>query len=142
MGNLLEGKIALITGCSSGIGRATAINFAREGAIVTGADVNREGGEATIKMIRDNGLLSSASSGTWPISAVPISLDAELFIQSGLKSPTYLKAGPTTRSWSSAAARIRPTGTGSQSTSSTYGTRRCARKITAYSTQVVNAMKA
>src|SRR5271170_2171087 len=55
MANLLEGKIALITGCSSGIGRATAINFAREGAIVTGADVNREGGEATIKMIRDAG---------------------------------------------------------------------------------------
>jgi NAD(P)-dependent dehydrogenase (short-subunit alcohol dehydrogenase family) len=55
MADLLEGKIALITGCSSGIGRATAINFAREGAIVTGADVNREGGEATIKMIRDSG---------------------------------------------------------------------------------------
>ena len=55
MANLLEGKIALITGCSSGIGRAAAINFAREGAIVTGADVNREGGEATIKMIRDGG---------------------------------------------------------------------------------------
>ena len=59
MANLLEGKIALITGCSSGIGRATAINFAREGAIVTGADVNREGGEATIKMIRT--LISSPS---------------------------------------------------------------------------------
>jgi NAD(P)-dependent dehydrogenase (short-subunit alcohol dehydrogenase family) len=55
MGNLLEGKIALITGCGSGIGRAAAINFAREGAIITGADVNREGGEATVKMIRDNG---------------------------------------------------------------------------------------
>jgi NAD(P)-dependent dehydrogenase (short-subunit alcohol dehydrogenase family) len=55
MANLIQGKIALITGCSSGIGRATAINFAREGAIVTGADVNREGGETTIKMIRDSG---------------------------------------------------------------------------------------
>ncbi|HTT74654.1 MAG TPA: glucose 1-dehydrogenase [Candidatus Binataceae bacterium] len=55
MANLLEGKIALITGCGSGIGRAAAINFAREGAIVTGADVNREGGEATIKMIRESG---------------------------------------------------------------------------------------
>jgi NAD(P)-dependent dehydrogenase (short-subunit alcohol dehydrogenase family) len=55
MANLLEGKIVLITGCSSGIGRAAAINFAREGAIVTGADVNREGGEATIKMIHDSG---------------------------------------------------------------------------------------
>jgi NAD(P)-dependent dehydrogenase (short-subunit alcohol dehydrogenase family) len=55
MANLLQGKIALITGCSSGIGRAAAINFSREGAIVTGADVNREGGEATIKMIRDSG---------------------------------------------------------------------------------------
>ncbi len=52
MAQMLEGKIALITGCSSGIGRATALAFAREGAIVTCADVDQAGGEATVAAIR------------------------------------------------------------------------------------------
>jgi NAD(P)-dependent dehydrogenase (short-subunit alcohol dehydrogenase family) len=51
--NLLEGKIALITGCGSGIGRATALAFAREGANVTCADVDQAGGEATVAMIKE-----------------------------------------------------------------------------------------
>jgi NAD(P)-dependent dehydrogenase (short-subunit alcohol dehydrogenase family) len=55
MANLLEGKIALITGSGSGIGRISALAFAREGAIVTCADVNREGGEATAASIREAG---------------------------------------------------------------------------------------
>ncbi|HLW72213.1 MAG TPA: SDR family oxidoreductase [Candidatus Binataceae bacterium] len=53
MANVLEGKIALITGCSSGIGRATAIAFAAAGAVVTCADVDQKGGEATVAMIRE-----------------------------------------------------------------------------------------
>jgi NAD(P)-dependent dehydrogenase (short-subunit alcohol dehydrogenase family) len=55
MANLLDGKIALITGCASGIGRATSLTFAREGAIVTCADVDQPGGEATVAMIREVG---------------------------------------------------------------------------------------
>src|SRR2546427_4445415 len=53
MANLVEGKIALITGCGSGIGRATAIAFAREGANVVCADVDQAGGEATVTAIRE-----------------------------------------------------------------------------------------
>lgn len=41
----LEGKVAVITGSASGIGRATAIRFAREGAAVVVADLNAEDGE-------------------------------------------------------------------------------------------------
>lgn len=41
---LCEGKIALVTGAASGIGRAAALAFAREGARVTVADVDRAGG--------------------------------------------------------------------------------------------------
>lgn len=48
----LEGKVAIITGAASGIGRATAILFAKEGAKVIVADINDEGGEETIKIIK------------------------------------------------------------------------------------------
>jgi 3-oxoacyl-[acyl-carrier protein] reductase len=45
----LEGRIALVTGAGSGIGRATAALFANEGAQVVVNDVNREAAEATLK---------------------------------------------------------------------------------------------
>ncbi len=51
----LKNKVALITGSSSGIGRATAILFAKEGAKVVLVDVNDEGGRETLAMIEEAG---------------------------------------------------------------------------------------
>jgi len=45
----LEGRTALVTGAGSGIGRATAVLFAREGARVVVNDVNRESAEAALE---------------------------------------------------------------------------------------------
>jgi len=55
MPGLVQGKIALVTGGGSGIGRATALKLAKEGAKVMIADYVPEGGERTVRMIEEAG---------------------------------------------------------------------------------------
>ena len=55
MAGRLDGKVALVTGSGSGIGRASALAFAREGAKVVGADVVVDGGQETVRLIRAAG---------------------------------------------------------------------------------------
>jgi NAD(P)-dependent dehydrogenase (short-subunit alcohol dehydrogenase family) len=50
-----DGKVALVTGGGSGIGRATALAFARERAQVVIGDRNTRRGEETVSMIRNAG---------------------------------------------------------------------------------------
>lgn len=52
---LLDGKVAIVTGAASGIGRSIAQLYAREGARVVVSDFNVEGGEETVRMVRDAG---------------------------------------------------------------------------------------
>jgi len=54
-GKQLDGKTALITGGAGGIGRATALLFAREGAAVCIVDLNQEAGEQAVREISSAG---------------------------------------------------------------------------------------
>ena len=57
MAGLMDGKVGLVTGAASGIGRACAVRFAAEGAAVLVADLDsaRAGGEQTVEEIRAAG---------------------------------------------------------------------------------------
>ena len=52
---MLKNKVALVTGASSGIGRAVALVWAREGAKVVVSDINEAAGEETAAMVRATG---------------------------------------------------------------------------------------
>lgn len=52
---ILKNKIALITGAARGIGRATALKFAGEGAVVIVGDINKEGTDRVVSEIEDAG---------------------------------------------------------------------------------------
>jgi len=51
MAGQFEGKVALVTGSAGGIGRATALAFAREGAKVVVSDIAVEGAQETVRLI-------------------------------------------------------------------------------------------
>ena len=50
--NRLEGKVAVVTGAASGLGKATAIRFAEEGADVVVADINAERAAGTVEAVQ------------------------------------------------------------------------------------------
>jgi NAD(P)-dependent dehydrogenase (short-subunit alcohol dehydrogenase family) len=51
----LQNKVAMITGAGSGIGRSTALLFAKEGAFVIVNDIHKDNGEQTVREIEQNG---------------------------------------------------------------------------------------
>ncbi|MEU9343830.1 SDR family oxidoreductase [Streptomyces sp. NPDC048278] len=53
----LTGKVALVTGTGSGIGRATALAMARQGATVVGCDLDADAAENTVKTAASQGLV-------------------------------------------------------------------------------------
>jgi NAD(P)-dependent dehydrogenase (short-subunit alcohol dehydrogenase family) len=67
--DFFRGRTIIITGAASGIGRATALIFAREGANVVCADVNAEGSQATVDKLKQRG--SKALSVTADVTSRP-----------------------------------------------------------------------
>ncbi len=55
MGDRIEGKVCVVTGAGSGIGRASAIRLGEEGGLVLCADVNGDAANATAEVVRDVG---------------------------------------------------------------------------------------
>jgi NAD(P)-dependent dehydrogenase (short-subunit alcohol dehydrogenase family) len=60
MQGLLEGKVAIITGAGSGVGRAAALIFARHGAKVAVADIDAAAIDDTVKAVTGNGAAAIA----------------------------------------------------------------------------------
>lgn len=81
----LEGKTAVVTGAGSGIGRATAVRFAREGARLLLADLNQEGLEETLRRVRDEG-------GEAEVKKTDVSLEEEVkaLIETALETYSHI----------------------------------------------------
>ena len=68
----LDGKVAVVTGAASGIGRATSMLFAREGARLLVADQNADGVEETAQLIAQAGGTSLPPPGDEPFRAARV----------------------------------------------------------------------
>jgi NAD(P)-dependent dehydrogenase (short-subunit alcohol dehydrogenase family) len=76
-----EGKVALVTGGGSGIGRATAVAFAREGAQVVIGNRNVDRGEETVSMIREAG-----GTASFQRTDVMVAAEVEALVELAVKT--------------------------------------------------------
>jgi NAD(P)-dependent dehydrogenase (short-subunit alcohol dehydrogenase family) len=81
MAGRVAGKVALVTGGSSGIGRATAQIFAREGARVVVADVVVDGGQETVRLIK-----AAGGEAIFVKTDVAQSADAEAMVKKAVET--------------------------------------------------------
>ena len=77
----LEDKVAIVTGGASGIGKASALTFAKQGAKVIVADVDVEGAKETVRAIKE-----SDSEAIFIEADVSTESDLESFVNLEVKS--------------------------------------------------------
>jgi NAD(P)-dependent dehydrogenase (short-subunit alcohol dehydrogenase family) len=83
-----EGKVALVTGAASGIGRATALALSKEGASVVVSDINVDAGEETVRLIEEQG-----EAATFIRADVAKAVEVEALIQDALAAYGRLDMG-------------------------------------------------
>jgi len=89
----LEGKVAVVTGAASGLGRASVLRFAKEGAAVVAADLNSQGGELVVSEIA-----AAGGRGVYQRSDVTSESDVKALIERAVREYrrldiTYNNAG-------------------------------------------------
>jgi NAD(P)-dependent dehydrogenase (short-subunit alcohol dehydrogenase family) len=112
MSGMLEGKIALVTGGGNGIGRETALTFAREGARVAVADYEADSAAETVALINAAGGQALSLSGDVTVAAdVAAMVNATVaaygrldcaFNNAGIAGHQVGATGQTTHEWSEA----------------------------------------
>src|ERR1044072_2404125 len=98
MAGILDGKVALVTGGASGIGRATALAMAREGARVAVSDLSKDGIEGTVALINGIGGQSIAIQGDVTKEADVINMVARTVSAFGRIDCPFNNAGVAGRS--------------------------------------------
>jgi NAD(P)-dependent dehydrogenase (short-subunit alcohol dehydrogenase family) len=106
MTGILEGKVALVTGGGSGIGRATAVIMAREGARVAVSDLSKDGIEATVGLINAGGGQGIAIAGDVTDEAGVANMVARTVSAYGRLDCAFNNAGISSRADSPAGARL------------------------------------
>jgi 3-oxoacyl-[acyl-carrier protein] reductase len=80
----LQGKVAIVTGGGSGIGQATAVRLAKEGAAVIIADMNQAGVDATIQQIGDQ--IGDQARACGVVGTVADRADAQRMVDAALET--------------------------------------------------------
>jgi NAD(P)-dependent dehydrogenase (short-subunit alcohol dehydrogenase family) len=104
----LEGKTAVITGIASGQGRAAALLFAAEGAVIVGCDMNDDGAAATVGLVRQAGG-EAFSSRVGSTAGVTGSVTNGRLAHTASRRPSRWAASVRRRRWPPAPSSSPPT---------------------------------
>ncbi|KJS04997.1 MAG: hypothetical protein VR73_13640 [Gammaproteobacteria bacterium BRH_c0] len=93
MAGFLDGKIAMITGAGSGIGRAAALVFAKHGATVALYDINGESVQETVRMVTQAGGSASGAAADVSIEDQVAGMVADVVQRYGRLDAAFNNAG-------------------------------------------------